>query len=159
MSTFRAEIIGFDRVRLLSRKLRAGMRDMRPLLTGYIEPDFYEIEKQQWATQGARGGIRWRPLSPNYAAYKAKKHPGRGVLVVSGDLRDGLTRRGGKHQLRRLTPRSMELGTTSPVAGYHQGGTRRMAAREVIRITTQDERRWQGLTDRYFADLMKKAGA
>jgi hypothetical protein len=55
------------------------LSDMREPLHA-IAKDFYEIEKQWFDSEG---GGRWKPLSPGYAAWKAKAYPGRKILQRS----------------------------------------------------------------------------
>jgi len=40
-------------------------------------------------TQGAVIGEHWSPLSKAYALQKARKHPGKGLLEATGDMRNG----------------------------------------------------------------------
>lgn len=43
-------------------------------------------------SQGASGKHgSWPPLSDHYAAWKARRYPGQGIMVLSGALRDSLT--------------------------------------------------------------------
>jgi len=46
---------------------------------------------RQFETEGAFLTDPWAPLTPDYAARKALKHPGKGILVAEGDLKRGAT--------------------------------------------------------------------
>ena len=46
---------------------------------------------EAFASQGGVYGEVWAPLSPSYAIAKAKKYPGRGLLVRTGKMQQGFT--------------------------------------------------------------------
>lgn len=131
-----------------------------------IADDFLRMEAEQFASQGARGGTPWRPLSPEWAAHRA----GGGILVGrSGRLERSLTRGRARSSVRRITVRpgrtsGVDMGSTQPLAHLHQGGTRdryvrtyrgkplatpryagRLPARPVVAVTARDEQRWRGI--------------
>src|SRR5437879_2070710 len=60
---------------------------------------FYEIEKQQFATEGSRGGTAWASLSPAYAEWKSRYlaretfDARNKILQLSGALQRSLTSR------------------------------------------------------------------
>lgn len=113
--------------------------------------------EQTFASQGAKSGKRWAPLSPAYAAYKSgkrslinelnranrqfpsnlrpKKTPGVGakILVWSGSMRDSLRHPGNPAHIARLNGDVLELGTRHHLAQYHQEGTPKMPARPPVR--------------------------
>lgn len=136
------------------------LRDFTPLWER-IEANWYESRSTMFGSQGASTGARWAPLSPAYARRKATTHPGRTILVREGDLRDGLTRRGGAGQIRRVTSTSLTLGTADPKAGYHSspGGRRKMPLRNVIAMSPGDVAHWQALGAAWVKGVLKAAGA
>lgn len=83
--------------------------------------------RDQWSTSGAAGGEPWAPLSPAYAAWKARHRPGRGILYFDGDLRGAASRPG-----RDAGPQTLTLTIRDEKAGWHQEGTGRMPARRII---------------------------
>lgn len=94
----------------------------------------YQVEvvnKRQFTQQGtAETGGRWAPLSPPYARYKAKRRPGRPILVFDGDLRDSMIRpRAGVWE---TWDSGFVVGTAVDYAIYHQQGTPRMPARPLL---------------------------
>lgn len=83
----------------------------------------------------------WAPLSSRYAAQKAKKFPGRPLLVRRGALRRALTRSGATNSRREYTATTFRFGTAGiPYASFHQTGTGRMPARPPIDLTEAFEK-------------------
>ncbi len=60
--------------------LERALRDFAPLWRR-VRPIAVRQLAFQFATEGAHGGDRWQPLSPAYAAQKARSHPGKPILV------------------------------------------------------------------------------
>ena len=69
-------------------QLDANMKDWTPEFreTGEYLKGFFS--EQVFDTEGSVFGEPWAPLSPAYAARKAKKYPGKGILVASGKMKD-----------------------------------------------------------------------
>jgi hypothetical protein len=80
---------------------------------------FLDIEERQFATQGAYGSGGWSPLSPKYAAWKARHYPGAPILVRTGELRDSLTN---GPDIRVITRSAMAVGSGVDHGLYHQRG-------------------------------------
>jgi len=134
---------------------------------------FYEIEREQFQTEGARGGAKWAALSPAYAEWKARwleretfdsKNQ---LLRLKGDLYRSLTSRGGKAGLIAdyadnsiYDPKSdsLTLGSTLPYATAHQRGTSKMPARPPIQFQPTDARRFQRAFRDEVAKEVKRAG-
>lgn len=105
--------------------------DLRPVWNK-IERTFHQIESEQFKSEGAKGRSgKWRPLTRNYAVYKAKKYPGMPVLQRSGRLYRSLTSNTGDSILIK-TKDEFGIGTTLFYATFHQTGTKNMPAREPI---------------------------
>lgn len=138
-------------------KLIDAMTDLRPLYEAEIEPAFYEWQTERFATEG--GEERWERLSTQYAAWKAQNFPGRGILERTGLLKEGLTTRGGRYNVRRMDATTLELGTSAPHAQYHQHGTGRMPRRRLILPEGNHLKQWQELGEAYFERIAKDAGA
>ncbi len=87
----------------------------------------------------SQAGPGWPPLSPQYAAWKAKKFPGRPLLVQTGAMRGALTGLGSQQgsingNVLDLTPRGI------PYFAVHQlGGGRRIPARPMIVMSELDK--------------------
>lgn len=92
--------------------------------------------RRTFDSEGAATGPRqrWAPLSPAYAARKAREYPGRKILERTGALRRSLVD-GGPGSRERVTRRSVEVGPAGRnlrIAQYHQDGTSRMKARTPV---------------------------
>jgi phage gpG-like protein len=150
-----AEITGlkeFDgRLRIAANKFA----DMRPLLDK-LEREFYRIEIRQFATLG---GGKWAPLSAAYEEEKAKDFPGMPIMVRTGDLRDSLTRLGGRYQVRRVTEDSLVIGTNAPGASAHQASKRkRLPIRRLIDLQPEDMRGFKRIAGEHLRESVKDAG-
>lgn len=45
------------------------------------------VEGEVFNTEGSALGKKWAPLKPSYAAWKAKRYPGKGILERTGRMR------------------------------------------------------------------------
>lgn len=76
----------------LSRKLlliASRVKDWTPAFkeSAYALKDVFS--KDVFSTQGGIIQENWSPLKKAYAIQKAKKHPGKGILEATGDMRSG----------------------------------------------------------------------
>lgn len=83
--------------------------------------------RHQFETEGQFAGHAWQPLTPAYAAAKARTHPGRGILVATGALK-----RAASAPRRAQTATSLTLAIDDPKLPFHQEGTTKMPARPLI---------------------------
>jgi phage gpG-like protein len=123
--------------------------DLRPAMEE-ISEDFYRHEERAFGTEGSilRSG-KWAPLSPRYAAWKARHYPGRTILVRTGKLKASLTQPGAEGAIREVTEDGLEIGTSISYARYHQWGTGRMPARLVIDPPPVVVEGWVQIVERY----------
>jgi len=101
------------------------IKDWRPIWRD-VERLFLKHEQRQFKTKGLATGPEWAPLSENYKQWKKKHAPGKPLLVFTGTLKEALTKKGGRGQLRLATPRAFAIGI-DPTKHYHTGpskGTR-----------------------------------
>lgn len=112
--------------RLLDVKRRA--LDLSQPFQAFI-PYWMEQERQVFAAQGLPQ--TWPALSPAYAAWKAKRYPGKTILRRSDRLYQSLTTFGAD-TIAEGRPRSLRFGTRVPYWQFHETGTRRMPARPVM---------------------------
>lgn len=148
------------------RKLAAfelQLRDLRP---------FWPTVKRMWrgwmteqfASQGAFFGDPWAPLSARYAAIKAVKFPGRGILVAEGDLK-----RGSINPEWRATSDDLKLEIKWNKGGklldpdWHQrGNTQGMPARPILPVgddlPAPLERQLEHATSEYVLSAARRAG-
>lgn len=106
---------------------RGGGRMRRDLVREVGEFDGKQNE-QAFKSEGALSGKAWPALgatAPNgraYARWKERVRPGRKILVFDGDLRRSLRNASDRFREVHLRGRTLLLGTSHPVAGYHQDG-------------------------------------
>lgn len=68
-------------------------------------------------------GPGWKPLTEDYAKWKARKYPGAPILVRTGALRDSLVSGFAPHSVFEVFPTEMRIGTDVSYAMYHQTGS------------------------------------
>lgn len=153
---FEISILGEPQIqRLLDGVIYRG-QDLRPVWQ-LILADFKVLEGQQFATEGGLGRP-WPPLSPQYAAWKAKHYPGMPILVRTGRLRESLIGRT-RDTIEEMTRDTLRMGTAVPYAIYHQAGTKKMPPRPPIVFPEKAKDRWSRLIHAYLmgGDLMQVA--
>lgn len=102
---------------------------------------------EQFLSEGAHGlGSKWRPLNPDYEAWKEEHYPGRPILVRSGAMRAAYLVEG----TRELTHDRLVWGVTdqtddegeriSEYAVAHQTGRGVVPQRKIIALNTGDRR-------------------
>lgn len=91
------------------------------------------------AEEGGRFGraSRWAPLAASTVAERQRlklggEHP---ILWRTGDLGMSLRERGAAGNVFQATPTGVTVGTSVAYAGYHQSGTRRMPARQIVGVS------------------------
>jgi hypothetical protein len=114
---------------------------------------------EQFQSEGAHGGSRWRDLTPGYAKTKAERWgDGLPILVASGDMRAAFLKR----QPVELTARRLVMGPASgdtnrdgtPIEEYalaHQAGEGRVPQRKIVNLTTADKRGIDRIFATYFS--------
>lgn len=132
-----------DGVKQLDRvftKLTEKLDDFSPVWEE-IAANFYEMEKEVFKSEGAADGLRqYASLSDKYDEWKKKHYPGMKILHLTGELEESMTQKGATGNITEITPNSMKVGSSVKVGNYnlaalHQYGTKRMPAREVLRLT------------------------
>ncbi|MCX7844361.1 MAG: phage virion morphogenesis protein [Candidatus Bipolaricaulota bacterium] len=146
---FEISIAGELQVRRLIEGVIHRGQDLRPVWA-CIARDFHEVETRQFATEGGLGRP-WPPLSPAYAAWKAKHYPGAPILVRTGRLRASLVG-STRDTVEVMEPHMLRIGTRVPYALYHQTGTSRMPPRPPIVIPEAAKDRWVRLIHAYLKD-------
>jgi len=76
----------------------------------------------------SNGGGTWKPLDPEYGAWKASRYPGAPTLIRTGKLFQSVS----KLEIDKINNMSASFGTNSEVAKFHQYGTWSMPKREII---------------------------
>jgi phage gpG-like protein len=132
---FLAADVNGTKALFVTMQSRAG--NMRPVWDE-IADDYARFQKARWSSHGVSAGSAWPPLAASTVAHKRRS--GGTMMVESGDLRKSLTQR--PFGLELITDQELVIGTNVRYAGYHQTGTRRMPAREVIGIPRPVQELW-----------------
>lgn len=120
--------------------------DMRPAWD-VLSHSFSQMEREQFGSLGAYGGQTWSPLSPRYAAWKARHFPGKSIMQRSGDLFRSLAGAAPSIDIRELN--YAIFGTDVEYAGFHQRGGGNLPQRKVIEMPDSLRRQWVKVIQRY----------
>lgn len=133
------EIEGYERANLDLTGAATKARDFRPFWRTMVAPWFFGLMQEQFATEGAGVG-GWVPLSPRYAAWKAKRFPGKTILRRTDRLMKSLTWTGASlatpEGIAVMTPTAAVFGTSVPYGRFHQRGTKKMRQRRILYLPT-----------------------
>tara|TARA_Y100000310_G_scaffold333905_2_gene412439 strand:+ start:12902 stop:13381 length:480 start_codon:yes stop_codon:yes gene_type:complete len=147
MVSFEFTVAGETQVNRMLSRTTDKLDDLRPFLDGVADL-LLAVMADQFDSGGGRSAS-WEPLSPRYAAQKRAKWGQRPLLVASGEMRESLTQRGGRHIERRPLADVLEFGSRVPYAIYHQMGTQRMPQRKILDLVDRDRRAIMKLLQRY----------
>lgn len=121
------------------RKLNAKLSDLREALRT-MHGEYRKIMTETFAAEGTP--IQWPALEKRYAAFKARKRPGRKILVYNGLLRRSFLGREDSAITRKIVTKKYGIfGSKVPYSGYHQTGTRKMKSRPIIQLFPNNRRR------------------
>lgn len=118
--------------------------DMRPAWE-ILRDRFLVLERRQFATEGGYGSGGWSPLSPTYAAWKARVAPGAKILHLTGELEDSLTQ---GPQIDIRTESIMILGSAVSHGEYHQRGDG-VPQRRPVELRESERREWVKVMQRW----------
>jgi len=125
--------------------LADGMQDLSPVWKGPVHDIFTSMMREQFEKQGAYSGEAWKPLSPQYAEWKAKRAPGKPIMELWGYLKGSLLNEGdgADWHVFRSGPSWAEYGTRINYAATHHFGdeSRNIPRRQVIPKMTKAEGR------------------
>ena len=127
-------------------RFELGVRDASPAFEK-IGDSLARAERQQFRSQGAYGSGGWAPLSPRYAAWKARHYPGRPILQRSGDLMESLTVR--PFGVDIVESQFAVFGSGVDYGLYHQQGTDSMPRRRPVELPETLRRRWVQIMQRW----------
>lgn len=113
----RLEVLGEDALDRTLVSVEAA-QDMRPAFEEVAE-EFLRAERRQFASEGGFGSGGWAPLSPPYAAWKARHYPGKPILRRTDELFRSLTQ---GPAVRVITPTLLRLGSDVAHGPPHQLG-------------------------------------
>lgn len=158
MIRFTADISGdvqLDRAFNRITQLITDFRDVWPA----VAEAFYEIETEQFNSQGSKGASgKWAPLSPAYAAYKAKAFPGEPILQATHSMVNSLTSPEALDSIFRVDPMELVIGSKAPYALAHQTGGGRLPARPPISLSENDKRKLQKAIQAGLVKFTRQAG-
>ena len=146
-SSFEFNLNGVEGYSARLRRIRDRASN-NPSMFRALAARFKDSERKIFASEGQALGRRWAPLSPDYAAQKARSYPGQPILVRTGRLRDSLT----KTPTLRFRGNTMEIGTNVPYSQYHQNGEGRNPRRKHVGLTIGDQRAWREDVRRYITE-------
>ncbi len=121
-------------------RFASDLTDPTGILTQVVER-IELIVQEAFATEGARTGSLWAPLSEGYRLWKQRHHPGRQILTATGRMRGSV--------VGEVRGRRGEIGVGTSYAVYHQHGTRRMPQRQILRLSNENRVEIQRLVHRY----------
>ena len=128
--------------------IRGKFGDQNPLtLIGGIQTNFIKQGTDLY---------RWPDLSEKYAKRKAKKYPGKSMLIASGDMFDSLVN-GKDGAVNILTKLRLEYGSTLPTVYWHMKGTPKMPKRPPMAVTRKQVTTWKTMIRDYFKETMEGA--
>lgn len=160
MIQFTAEVAGdvqLDRAFNRVTQMITDFRDIWPA----VADAFYEIEREQFSSQGGKGASgKWAALSPAYAVYKAKAFPGQPILQATGSMVDSLTNKDALDAIFRADPMELTIGSKAPYALLHQTGAPRskLPARPPISLSENDKRKIQKAIQIGLVKFTREAG-
>lgn len=130
---------------------------------------------EQFDSQGAWGGRPWSQLTFNYRKWKASHAPGLPILIGLRPLKQGTRANptrpqtyapSGKMHLEMIapsavaiTPKRLVYAPESKIAGFHQEGTPRMAARPPLALPLSELAQWNNVFDVWLSALVDKVNA
>lgn len=102
--------------------------------------------QDRFATEAGPDGTPWPALSPRYARRKARKHPGKGMLIADSVLHDTI--------VWQVHGSTLEVGTNTPYGRTHQLGDddRNIPARPWLGTSPSDDEEILGIAHDYLAD-------
>lgn len=96
-----------------------------------------DYQRRHMDTEGSGG---WTPLNDEYRLQKVREVGAIPILQFSGKMYRSLTEPGAPGFVREETATALFVGSSNPLARYHQEGAGRLPKREVIVITDAEGR-------------------
>lgn len=151
----RIEYDVFGDVQYSREIMRVGDRagDMTPAFNAVADM-IVDVERKQFASEGAYASSGWQPLAASTIEHKAKAGLAPEILQATRALHDSLTNPSDRHHVRRITPDEMFVGTNVttrdgyPYPRAHQRG-RGVPQRRVIELRPQDRTQATKTLQRY----------
>lgn len=77
-------------------------------------------------------------------------------LIASGQMAQSFYTQGQANHIEQIKDESVEVGSESRIAGYHQHGTRRMAQRRIVFESPWLVKRLSTIADNWWKSVLKK---
>lgn len=152
MLRFSAEVNGFQVLDRAFNRIDSRISDFRSVWPE-VARTFYEIETQQFDTEGASGASgKWTALSPAYEQWKEVHFPGEQILQASHALVDSMTSPDANDSIFRADPLSLTIGTKREGAAKHQ------RTRPIISLREEQKRRLQKAIQAGLVRFTREAG-
>ena len=129
-------VVEFDRA---FNRLDQELDDLRSIWPE-VAKTFYQIEAEQFASEGAVGQSgKWAALSKSYAKYKAVKFPNQPILKATNSLFDSMTNPDAPGSIFKPERSELTIGSSVDYGIHHQRG-KGVPERKVISMN-QDQKR------------------
>lgn len=132
--------IGNDvqKIEVFLRGFDAQLQDYRRLWTDFVAPFTYQEVEDIFDSEGYG---RWSPLSPVYAARKAKAYPGKGILRREDAYFKAATTPSHSNSFADVGATELVLGVRGlEYPAFHEEGAGDLRARPVYALIPQGER-------------------
>jgi hypothetical protein len=153
---FKMSVPGVEPVRVKLQGFTTAIGDFTPFWRDYAAPLLFDRAQRNIETRGGFAPYAWAPLSPGYAAWKAKRFPSQGLMRRTDRLFNSLSYNNGAAGpggIARFSKTHAEMGTSVPYAMHHQRGTRRMPQRVILPLANSET--WGRLLQRFVMDVRK----
>lgn len=117
------------------------LSDLEPVWDD-VRDTLWEIEAEQFESEGAAGGKRWQELSARYKVQKINRYGQKPILEASGRLKRAMTSKT-SDTIYQKSRDAMYLGTSLKYARYHQDGGKNLPQREVIKLSDSQKTKLQ----------------
>lgn len=123
-----------------------------------VSQEIYQIEVEQFETEGSAGGGRWAALSVAYKKFKEVAFPNQPILRATTSLFESVTDPNASGAIFRSEQSMLTIGTSHEAAIHHQRGTGKMPARKVYSFSEQQKRRIQKAIQVGLVQLIRRQG-
>lgn len=152
MIRFTAEIAGEVQLDRAFNRVEQEISDFRDFWPGVIRA-FYEIETEQFATEGAQGASgQWAPLSLAYKVFKEREFPGKTILRREDALYESMIGPDALDSILRPEPDELIIGSALPYALIQH------KKRPIISLSDDNKRKMVKSIQRRLVEFARSAG-
>ncbi len=102
--------------------------------------------------------LSWAPLSVRYASWKERNFPGRPLMVLTGTLKDSMTKQGARGNITLIGKDRAVFGSSIIYANRHDEGTLGMPKRNFSLPSLRRIERWREQMERDISGQFERAG-